>query len=398
MTSLSRVRIVLANGSLVGYPQGGGLWTMFLQYLLGLRALGHDVFWLELFRSTGDRARDGRLLDVFFARFERHGFRDRCAVLTYEEDVSEPTLGSGPVYGMSGHRVEEVARSADLVWNFACALRGPLLGLFKRRVLVDGDPGHLQVSALTWDMAIHEHDAFLTAGTKLRDVDCAVPTLGVTWHPFVQFVYLPMWTSAPDPGPHAPFGSVTEWTWEELWCDDRVLSLSKRAAYLQYVDIPRRTGRPFELAANIHPADDTGDRDMLRRHGWRLIHPHRVARSPAAYRRYLTRCRAEFLCPKPIHSALRTGWFSDRSACYLASGRPVLMEDTGLGDHVPTGEGLLVFRDADGAAAGVAAIDADYPRHQRQARELAESVMDSRRCLEAMIAASGAADRGSRAA
>ncbi len=115
----------------------------------------------------------------------------------------------------------------------------------------------------------------------------------------------------------------------------------------------------------------------------------RVAGTVSGYQRYLRRSRAEFGCPKPIHRALRTGWFSDRSACYLASGRPVLIEDTGLSDHLPTGEGLLVFRDIAEAVAGVEEIDRHYARHHRAARGLAQDVSDSRRCLPAMLAACG---------
>lgn len=378
---------MLASGSLAAYPQGGGHWTVFLQYLFGLSDLGHDVFWLELLQSTGDEARDRRLIKIFFARFQKYGFGDRCALLLYDKNVTAPTLNSSRAYGMSARRIEELARSADFLWNFACTLRQPLLGLFKRPVLVDGDPGHLQISSLTWEMGIHEHQVFLTAGTKLHDPDCDVPTLGLTWHPFTQFVYLPMWEPAPDPGTDAPFTSVTHWKWEELWFGGEVLSVSKRDAYLRYVDVPRRTGRPFELAANIHPDDATGDRELLLGHGWRLVHPYRVASSPASYRRYIRRSRGEFLCPKPIHRHLRTGWFSDRSACYLAMARPVLVEDTGLGEHVPTGEGLVMFRDPEEAVTKVADIEANYRRHAEAARDLAESFLDSRRCLEAMLAA-----------
>ena len=113
---------------------------------------------------------------------------------------------------------------------------------------------------------------------------------------------------------------MTQWTWEELWQRDRVLSVGKRAAYLAYLDLPRVVGRRFELAMNLPPRDRTDDRELLRGAGWRLVHPHRVARIVSGYQRYLRRSRAEFGCPKPIHRELRTGWFSDRSACSLASG------------------------------------------------------------------------------
>ena len=247
--------------------------------------------------------------------------------ILYSPQVTEPTVETCDAYGMSSDRLKEIAHDADLLWNFSCSLRQPLLSLFKRRVLIDGDPGHLQVSALTWDMGIDDHHVFLSTGTKLHDADCEVPTLGVKWHQFVQFVYMPMWNVAPDPGEDAPFSSVTQWTWEYLDLKGRALSVSKRDAYLRYIDLPERVRRSFELAANIHSNDPTGDRELLLKMGWKLVNPHRVARSPSIYQNYIKQSRAEFSCPKPIHRELKSGWFSDRSACYLASGRPVLAED-----------------------------------------------------------------------
>jgi hypothetical protein len=147
--------------------------------------------------------------------------------------------------------------------------------------------------------------------------------------------------------------------------------------------------RPFELAANIHPEDQTGDRELLCSHGWKLVDPWQVAVSPQAYQNYIARSRAEISCPKPIYRELKSGWFSDRSAAYLASGRPVLAEDTGFSDHFPTGEGLLMFHDLSEAIARVVDIDANYERHRRAAREFAEEFLDSRRSLETMLAACG---------
>jgi hypothetical protein len=383
----SRLRLVLA-GALARYPQGGGHWALFLQYILGLRDLAHDVLWLDVLVSTGTRAGDENRARLLFKRFEQYGLRDACALLVVDRQ-DEQDLRTARAYGVSKRRLAEFFRTADLLWNFAAGVRPPLLSLFRHRVLVDGDPGHLQISAQMSDLGLQHHQMFLTSGTKLGDADHGVPLLGLKWRPFVQFVYLPMWAPAPDPGVEAPFTSVTHWTWEELWQGDRVLSVSKRAAYLAYLDLPRVAGRPFELAVNLHPRDRTGDRELLRGAGWRLVHPYRVAGTVSGYQRYLRRSRAELGCPKPIHRELRTGWFSDRSACYLASGRPVLIEDTGLSDHLPTGEGLLVFRDMAEAVAGVEEIDRNYARHQGAARRLAEDLLDSRRCLTAMLAACG---------
>jgi len=195
-----------------------------------------------------------------------------------------------------------------------------------------------------------------------------------------------MWKATPDPGRDRPYSSITHWGWKELHWEKRVLSTSKRKAYLDYIELPQKTGRPFELAVRCNYAEDE---ERLRDQGWKLVDPWEVAGSTAAYQEYIATSRAEIQCPKPIFRELRTGWFSDRSACYLASGRPVLAEDTGFTDYLPTGKGLLAFRDLPEAVEGVAEIDSNYAQHSRAARELAEEFLDSRRCLPALLAACG---------
>jgi hypothetical protein len=382
----SAARIVIASGSVADYPQGGGHWSWFLQHLLGLHALGHDIFALELLVSTGDASTDSFFVRSFFERLETYGFRDRALLLL--GDADRPfSLESSSLHGMSAARARELARSADLLWNLCGSVREPLLSIFRRRVLIDTDPGIYQLSALQWDMAVDEHDVRFTVGTNVGGSDCGVPTLGRTWRPFRPFVHLPAWPVMPDPGPGAPFTSVTHWRWDDEvfeW-NGELTDTSKRQAYLRYIDLPSRAQRPFELAANIHPDDDTGDRELLRDHGWRLARPEDVAQTPESYRAYIQRSRAELACVKSIYSTLNTGWFSDRSVCYLASGRPVLCEETRLSDGIPTGDGLLTFSTPAEALAGVAEIDAAYPKHARAARQLAEDLFSAERCLEEMV-------------
>jgi hypothetical protein len=379
------MRIVLGNSLLAGYPEAGGLWTLFLAYPLGLRALKHEVLWLELYRTSGRADRDRHLISTFFDRMRQYGMEDGCVLLAVPPE-KPVALETAEVHGARSSNLKQFLQSADLLWNFASSLKQPLLSLFKRRVLLDGDPGHWQVSALDFNMGQHDHEVFLTVGSKMRDADCEAPRVGLTWHPFPQIVHLSMWEVTPDPGRGTPFTSVTQWNWGEIWWDKRAFSISKREAYLRCLELPRRTGRPFELAANIHPQDKTGDRELLQQHGWKLVDPNRYCGSPSAYRDYIRRSRSELCCAKPIFRELKTGWLSDRSSCYLASGRPVLAEETGLSDHFPTGNGLLTFRSLDEAVAGVAEIDSNYPHHSRAARRFAEEFLDARICLKKMIA------------
>ncbi len=395
---MTGARIVLCCNSLAKYPDGGGHWTWFLQFALGLVDLGHDVLVLEALLSSGDERLDRRRIEMFFTRMQHYGLRERCALLLYPKTLDVQEIETAREFGKSRTEILEMVRSADLLWNLACSVRQPMLSRFKRRVLIDVDPGHLQISALTWETSrtdsldrghIEDHHVLLTVGRKINDPDCDVPKLGLEWQTFSPFVYLPMWQAQADPGPDAPFSSVTHWTWEESVYRGRLISVSKRSAYLRYLELPKRARRRFDLAAYIVADDVTGDRELLEANGWTLLAPWRVAATPEDYREFIARSRAEIQCPKPIYRELRTGWFSDRSACYLASGRPVLAEETGFREFLPTGEGLLSFSNMEEALAGVAEIDANYPRHSRAARQIAEQHLDSRRWLPAMLAASG---------
>lgn len=367
------------------YPQGGGHWSVCLQYMFGMSALGVDWRWLEVLRSSGDPATDETRIRIFLKRMHHYGFGSQVAVALVAR-TSGMDLSAASIRGTSAETLIAWIRDADIVWNLCAALREPLLSQFRKRALLDLDPGHLQISALDHDLGILQHEVFFTVGHGLAGPDTLTPTLGAPWVPFWPLIYLDFWR--PDIGPPAGarISSVTQWTWGgELPWRGSLLSTSKRDAYFRYLDLPIRTAQKFELAANIHSLDSTGDRERLLSNGWRLVDPHSVARTPALYRQYIKRCRAEFNCPKPVFRELRTGWFSDRSAAFLASGRPVIAEDTGFSDYIPTGRGLLRFRDADEAIAAIDEIDRDYPAHARAARELSEEYFGSTKTLRFML-------------
>ncbi|MBP8291357.1 MAG: hypothetical protein KAX65_01215 [Caldilineaceae bacterium] len=379
------MRIVVGNSTVASYPQGGGHWMVTIQCLLGLQDLGHDVFLLGLLRSRGNPNADSRFVNTYFERLKPFELHHHAALLVMPQDVPGHDLRRADIYGIGMQGLVDIIDSADMLWNNCGNVASPLLDRFRHRVYLDGDPGHTHVSALTVNMQIERHHVLLTAGLNVNGSDSEVPTLGLKWNTYRWFVYLPLWRPAPEPEATAPFSSVTHWNWGELWLNDRVLSISKRDAYLRYVDLPSSTGRPFELATYLDPQDPTGDRDVLLEHGWQLADPWHECDTPENYRRYISKSRAEISCPKPVYRELKTGWFSDRSACYLASGRPVLAEDTGFSKYLPTDAGLLTFHDLPGAVAGVAEIDAHYTHHSRAARRFAEEHLDSRKCLRAML-------------
>ncbi|HJU12447.1 MAG TPA: hypothetical protein VJ728_16305 [Candidatus Binataceae bacterium] len=378
--------VVLANATLANYFEGGGHWAWFLQYPLGLKQLGHRVFWLEVMRSSQNNDADVQVVRQFFRRLAEFGLEQDAAVaITANPPLQEPAQAK--LHGRSWNQVAAITRDADLVWNFWFALQEPFLQRFRRRAFIDVDPGHFQVCVALGASMLGNHDAYLTVGLNAGNEQCGVPTLGLKWRPFRPFVHLPSWEVTPDPGLQAPFTSITQWQWEELHYANRVLGLSKREAYLRYVAVPLKTQRRFELAANMGKDDPTRDRELLLRNGWSIVNPNDVARTPATYRKFIQNSRAEFNCPKPIHLQLNTGWLSDRSVAYLASGRPVVAEDTGFTSKLPVSDGLLAFRNLEEAATAVSEIDANYVRHSRAARELAETYFDSRRCLNEMLVA-----------
>ena len=376
---------MLANNSVANYPEGGGHWSVFLQYMFGLNTLDVKWYWLEIFRSTGNDVRDNKLIGLFFRRMHHYGFKKNIVLICYDKELKGNDIDSAEIFGTDKVTFRNLVADTDIVWNFCGQLPNPLLSKFSKRAYIDLDPGHLQVSALTVDMGFDQHDIFFTVGSKINDLDCKVPKHGKTWIPFFPVIYLPMWKCMNNLDVIQPFSSVTQWNWGELWWGNKRLSISKRDAYLRYLSLPKQIDQSFELAANIDDEDEIGDRIKLQENQWKLVDPHDICKNPAQYRRYMAQSKAELSCPKPIYRELKTGWFSDRSAAYLASSRPVLAEDTGFSDHLPTGTGLLTFTNLDEAIAGVDEINTNYLQHQKAAREIADEYFDSRKVLTRLL-------------
>lgn len=381
------LRIVLSADTVANYPEGGGHQSWALQYLLGLLDLGHEATWLELMWSTGDPASDQANAMRFLDMTARHGARDRCLVVIKDESREEHPLEYGEVFGASRDVAQRTLRSADMLWDLALSAPASLRQTFPVTVLLDGDPGHLQAAALAHPLPLAEYDIRFTVGGNVGRPGCPVPDLGLSWVYAPPCVHLPMWPRLPSPPDGAPISSITHWNWGEQdpMIDGHLVSTSKRLAHLRYVGLPMSVRRKFSLGAHLHASDTSGDREILENHGWTITDPWLVAASPEDYATFIAGSWAELSCPKPIYTQLRTGWFSDRSAVYLATGRPVVMEDTGVGDHLPTGDGLVLFRDFPEAVDAFGCLDAEWDRHATAARELAERYFNARTVLSGMV-------------
>jgi len=382
-------RVVLAPTNVANFPEGGGHFWVYMQYVTGLQQLGCDVIWLERFLSSGDPERDLRLRCKLFERLRRFGLEDRT-ILYSEDDVAG---------------AERVLASADLLLNFQYDLSPQLLSCAGRTALVDIDPGLLQHWVEIGEIRLAPHDVYFTTGETIGTAGAAAPDCGLPWKHIRPPVDLQRWPVVAPPDA-APFTTVSSWMGgvNGEWVNDGrggFYDNNKRVAFLRFLDLPRLSGRAFELALCLDEspeseaaarqqayADYTGDaadRKRLEGHGWRVRHAYEVAGSPELYQQYIRASRAEFSCVKPSCLRFRNAWISDRTLCYLATGRPAVVEDTGPSAVLPNGEGLLRVSSLEEAADAVRRVDADYARHCRAARAIAEASFDARKVLASLL-------------
>lgn len=374
MTARSeRLRIVVA-GMLAGVPrQGGATWAV-LQYVLGLRRLGHEVVVIEQVASERFAAATPR----FAALVDEFALGPHAALVDRSTGATAGTARTDLLRAVSG---------ADLLLNISGTLTDEdLLDRVQRRAFVDLDPAFTQLwdAAEGVDMGLHRHDRFVTIGRAIGTPACTVPTCGRSWLTIPQPIVLEHWPLA-DAVLHDGLTTVGHWRAYGSIHHDGVHYGQKAHALRPLIDVPEHVDGPFSLALAIHPAE-RDDLAALRLHGWLLVDPDAVAGTPGDYRAFVQGSWAEFGVAKLGYVVSRCGWFSDRSLCYLASGRPVLAQDTGFADWLPAGEGVLAFTTADDVVAAVEELRAHYPRHRRAARALAEGIFDSDLVLPELLA------------
>ena len=342
--------------------QGGATWAV-LQYVLGFRRLGHDVWLVEPVESVTEPRRV--YFDVVTAGF---GLQERAALL--------PAVGES--HGLPYDHVLAAARGADVLVNIAGMLTDDrLLETVSTRLYLDLDPAFTQL----WhdvggiDMRFDGHTHFATVGTAIGTAGCEIPTCGVEWLHTLPPVVLDLWTPG-DEIRHDGLTTVGHWrSYGSIEHDGRRYG-QRVHSFRELFELPRVTDERLMPALAIH-ADELADLEALRSNGWELLDAANVAATPEDYRAFVRGSKGELGVAKSGYVVSRCGWFSDRSACYLASGRPVVAQDTGVAGISAAGEGFLLFSTTDEAAAAIEAVRADYARHSRAARELAEASLDS---------------------
>jgi hypothetical protein len=357
---------IIAGSYMVRYPLGGMMsWT--LQWLVGLHRLGHEVIFVEksqyshscynpLLRQSGDDCSYG--LDAVTRLFERFGLDDGWCYVDY----------GGTYHGMSRNAIEECFHGADLFLDLGT--HGAWLveaSCAKKRVLVDGEPGYTQIRMRNGSYGNADaYDHYFSNGANIGTPFSKAPTAGKSWKPVFNPVVAGLFEVVPPPR-GARYSTVMNWQ-SHAPCEYEGRQYGQKdVEFARFMELPCHVSAGVELAVSGSGIPRT----EIESAGWEMRDAQEVTISHDAYLDYIRTCRAEFSVCKNIFVALQTGWFSDRSAAYLASGRPVVLQDTGFSRHLPVGEGLFAVNDVAEAAAAIAEIEADYDRHSAKAREIA---------------------------
>jgi len=376
--------VVISAYDVVGFPEGGGHFWVYLQYALGLRLLGCEVYWLEGVPTQSRGGQEAAALATFRARMQEYGLGGKLILypmLSREPSAEAPT----EYFDRTRAEAEAIFQRADLLLNFHYAISPALLARFRRTALVDVDPGLLQFWISRGQLSVPRHDFHFTTGETVGSPASRIPDCGFEWTHIRPPVCLERWPYVSDSRGDA-FTTVSIWDSPDWLLDDgRLCENTKRLAFLEFADLPRLTTQPLELALFLRTERDMAERNDLEKRGWRIRHSREVAATPEMYQAYIQCSRGEFSCAKPSCRRFQNAWVSDRTVCYLASGKPVVVQDTGPSPFLPNGEGMFRFSTADEVLSAFETINADYERHRRAAREIAEAYFDSKQTAERIL-------------
>jgi hypothetical protein len=387
MSPNEKLTIVMA-GMIAGDPhQGGATWAV-LQYLLGFKRLGHDVYFIEPISasplpSSGVDTAISVNIRYFQQVMQTFGLSENSALLIG---------GTRRTVGLSYDQLTALAGRADLLINVSGMLTDEALtSPIATRVYLDLDPAFVQLWYVIEGIDMHfaGHTHFVTVGLGLNGEECAVPTAGLPWITTLQPIVLAHWPVA-DHTVYDAFTTIGNWRGYGSINFNGVLFGQKAHSLRPFLSLPSLTEEKFVLALAIHPAERS-DLKALTTNGWCLIDPAIVAGTPGDYQKFVQGSKAEFGIAKSGYVVSQCGWFSDRSVCYLASGRPVIAQETGFSRFLPTGQGLFAFTQEEDILRGIDLINSDYDLHARAARNLAETYFDSDIVLRRLLDTLGAA-------
>ncbi|HEY6320005.1 MAG TPA: hypothetical protein VJA16_00420 [Thermoanaerobaculia bacterium] len=373
---------ILCSGMIAAVPfQGGATWAV-LQYLLGFQRLGHVVYFVEPVAEAALQPAGAPLAHSVNAAY----FRQVMAGFGLAESSALLLAGTQHTVGLSYPQLREAAGRADVLINISGMLTDEaLIERIPARVYLDLDPAFNQLwqAVEGIDMRFAGHTHFVTVGLAIGQPDCRVPTCGLEWITTLQPAVLAQWPVATCVEYQA-LTTIANWRGYGSIRHEGVLYGQKAHSLRPFMALPTLAAERFMLALAIHPRE-VRDLAALNENGWCLLNPAEVTQTPERYRRFIQGSKAEFGIAKSGYVAARCGWFSDRSVCYLASGRPVLAQETGFSRFLPVGAGLFAFATTDDLIAGIEALRRDYAGQARAARTLAEEYFDSDKVLSRLL-------------
>lgn len=381
---------IIVFGILFWYPLAG-VTFQFLHFLIGLRRLGYDVFYIEdsgrwiYDPALGDLSPDAtNNLSAVVPVLEAHGFKDRWAF--------RGNYPGGKCCGMSEEKILRLYRDADAFLNVTGAqeIREEHLSC-RRRIYLETDPVVSQIKVAQGDAAtiamLAAHDTHFSYGGNFGKPDCKLPLEKFRWQPTVQPVVLDLWENYSIKANGSAFNTIATWQnkGRDIVFNGETYYWSKDREFKKILDLPKRREVPFELAVGV----DDDVRRMLNENKWRITDPVRLSSDMTDYRNFILKSRGEFTVAKDQNVRLRSGWFSDRSACYLAASRPVIVQDTAFGSYLPTGKGLFSFQTIDDILAAVDEVESDYEGNCRAAREIAAEHFAAEKVLASVMSRAG---------
>jgi hypothetical protein len=381
---------IIVFGILFWFPLAGVTYQ-FLHFLIGLRRLGYDPYYIE---DSGRWIYDPALndlspdatnnLNAIVPILEAHGFKNRWAF--------RGNYPGGRCYGMTEENILRLYREADAFLNVTGAqeLRDEHMAC-RRRIYVETDPVAAQIKVAQGNIetiaALKSHDTHFSYGGNFGKPDCRVPLQGFNWLPTVQPVVLDLWKNNLQEANGAAFNTIATWRnkGKDIVYNGQTYYWSKEREFKKVLDLPIRRDVPFELAVGV----DDKTRQLLQANQWRVTDPIKLSSDTLNYREYILKSRGEFTVAKDQNIRLRSGWFSDRSACYLAASRPVINQDTAFGSYLPTGKGLFTFQTMEDILVAVDAIESDYKGNCRAAREIAAEHFAAEKVLQSLMTRAG---------
>lgn len=382
---------IVVSGFIGLFPTGGATWD-YIQYPLGLKMMGHDVYYVEdtmlypVYQSSGDSWDDcSFVVDYLKKAMEDVGLENRWAY----RDVA-----SGKIYGMSEVAFKEVCDTADILINVSSSLfMRDEYAKIPTKILVDTDPMFTQYQyhvkmeaggneAQSAKEYMHSHDLFFTFGLNIGKPDCRIPEFDFTWHTTKKPICLQFWEQAFSGNSKFGFTSVMNWIERPDFIYESETWGQKNKEFQKFYELPKRSGKNFEIIIN-RPKDEATKKSMeyLTSCGWNVLSPDELISDMHNYKDFIQSSFAEFSITKETYIKSNSGWFSGRSAVYLASGKPVITQDTRWSSYIPAGDGVIAINDLEDAVEAVKEISANYKHHCSAAKNIAFEYFDSYKIL-----------------